>query len=396
MQELRFVGVEDGAVIATNEDGERFRLVVDEGLREALRPRPAARTAGPKVAPRLIQQLIRAGSTVDDVVERTGADPELVARFEGPILAERGYIVEQARAVPVRVAQPLDPLAGEGATFGGAIDDRLEQLEASGVRWDAWRDPETGWHIGLDFVADDVTRNALWKFDARTRTLEAVSPAAITLSQQGELPPLGGPHLRAVETFSTDSVIPVAAPPRRDDPFAAAESGRATTHETENLLEQLRRRRGERSASSYDDEAELVGGLDEDFDEPLRFDDEHAADDEHAPAAAVTPFPGRAEAPPAEPAAAHDEDGTVHDEARDGIADASAESSADEPADAVAPHEGADAESGSPAPVRAVDVPLEGMETPETPEPRGARRRGGRPSMPSWDEIVFGTRTDDD
>ena len=409
MQELRFVGVENGAVIATNEDGERFRLVVDEGLREALRPRPTPRAVGPKVPPRVIQQLIRAGATVDMVVDRTGADRELVERFEGPILAERGYILEQARGVPVRVQQPLDPLAGEGATFGTAIDERLAQLEAGDIVWDAWRDPETGWHVGLDFVADQVGRNALWRFDAKTHTLEAVSPAAITLSQQGELPALGGPQLRAVDLHPTDAVIPVAERPRADDPFAAAETGRATTHETADLLEELRRRRGERSSAPYDEEAEF-----HDFDAVSRLigvGDEAPTADERA-AAPVTPFarPERSAASTA-PGDAEPEDAPVLADGGPGE-EAAGDRDAEAPLGPAARHdEHAETEADSAdgdrpgtaapagdAPERAVAVPPAGMEPPAAAEPRAsqARRRGGRPSMPSWDEIVFGTRTDDD
>lgn len=435
MQELRFVGVEQGAVIATSEDGTRYRLVIDEALRDALRTRPTvSRSEGPKVPPRIIQQMIRAGRTVDEVVADTGADRELVARFEGPILAERGYLVEQARAVAVRVQQPLDPLSSEEATFGTAIDERLEQLAARDVRWDAWRDPETGWHVGLDFVTDDVTRNALWRFDAKSHTLEALSPAAITLSQQGELPPLGGPHLRAVEVHRTEAVIPVDEPAPMPDPFAAAELQRSTTNETADLLEALRRRRGERSTDPYQEEAEFG---EDDLD--LAFAAGPSADLPEARTATVTPFArlaadsaqsferGGAASEPAEDAGA-DEARTDAVQADDVQADAAQDDAASiDPARADA-RRGATGPAGSASvradrtgrddrtgraeqsdrddrrsgrsertsgAVRAVDVPLSGLES-EVADAEAKPARRGRMSMPSWDEIVFGTRSDDD
>ncbi|WP_185714889.1 septation protein SepH [Gulosibacter macacae] len=381
MQELRFVGIEHGDVIATSSDGTRYRLVVDEALRDALRPRAAARSVGPKVPPRVIQQLIRAGRTVDEVVDSTGAERELVARFEGPILAERGYIVEQARSVSVRVQQPLDPLAGEGATFGSAIDDRLEQLAANSIRWDAWKDPETGWHVGLDFVTDDVTRNALWSFDAKIHSLQAISPAAITLSQQGELPPLGGPHLRAVDVHPTDAVIPAPPTERPRDHFAETQLTQTTANETADLLDALRRRRGERSAAPYDEEAEY--GDDEfEFNFQAGLSDVSTVDDaeDSAPQALVTPFARtRPEHPSANLEANHDEPD-------------------DEPQAEVTPV------AAEPEQHDSGVVPLDGLERTDAEraeadradDARQQRRKGGRPSMPSWDEIVFGTKTDDD
>ncbi|KAB1644027.1 septation protein SepH [Gulosibacter chungangensis] len=360
MQELRFVGLEDDWLIATNENGDRFRLRADESLREALRPRPAARPEGPRVPPRQIQQLIRAGRTVEEVVEQTGADAETVARFEGPILAERGYIVEQARAVGVRLQPQIDPLSRDGATFGSTIDDRLEQLGASEIHWDAWKDPETGWHVGLDFITEDVARNALWNFDPRSHTLQPASPAAITLSQQGEPTALMGPHLRAVKREPTDRVIPVDNLDDLGDAMSPQDHTDLTTHETEDLLEALRRRRGERQHATYDEEAEFA------------FDDNDASvaveDQEEASSSRVTPF--------ARP---------VQQDAASEPAEASSEPLAPASADS--------------ADLRPHQVPLGNLE----PEPAGrgqrgkmSRKRGGRPSMPSWDEIVFGTKGDDD
>lgn len=370
MQELRFVGLEDDWLIATNDRGDRFRLRADESLRDALRPRPAARSEGPRVPPRQIQQLIRAGRTVDEVVALTGADAETVERFEGPILAERGYIVEQARAVPVRLQSQIDPLSREGATFGSTIDDRLEQLGAAEIAWDAWKDPESGWHVGLDFVTEDVPRNALWTFDPRSHTLHPASPAAITLSQQGEPTSLLGPHLRAIARNPTDRVIPIDDPDPAGDEPGTVGGPDLTAHETADLLEALRRRRGERHHSSYEEEAEL--GFGNEPGSALANDD--SAEDS---ATRVTPFQ-RPQRPASNEAASQEED----------LASPAVEHS----------------EAGEPsqdAELTPKQVPLERLE-PEieaagrAPRSKSGRKRGGRPSMPSWDEIVFGTKGDDE
>lgn len=359
MQELRFVSVEDGWILATNENGDRFRVRVDDTLQAALRPRPQVRSSGPKVPPREIQQLIRAGHTIDEVIAQTGADRETVERFEAPIVAERGYIVDQARAVPVRLQQQVDPLSSEASNFGLAIDARLEQLEAKQVRWDAWRDPETGWHVGLNFVTGDVERHALWKFDAKAHSLRPESPAAITLSQQGEVQGMRGPHLRAVTHEQPEGVIPVAEKDAPLEPEATTAKPSATTYETADLLEQLRRRRGERQHTVYDEMAEYQD------DDELVIDGEPDAAEPETPKARVTPFA----APQAVPAAAD-------------AAEQDAEAEVDPATDPVA---NADQSNQ-------LDLPLD--ETEQQPS-QSRKRTGARPSMPTWDEIVFGTRTDD-
>ena len=61
-----------------------------------------------------------------------------------------------------------------------------------------------------------------------------------------------------------------------------------------------------------------------------------------------------------------------------------------------------DEDLGQSASVHVVEFDLEIDESPIEPEPAPRQRTGGfgakkgRPSMPSWDEIVFGARSDDD
>lgn len=471
MQELRFVTVEDGWVLASSPSGEEFRLRIDDALRQALRPRPVQRTPGPRVAPREIQQLIRAGRTVDEVVAATGADEATVARFEGPILAERAYVVEQARAVPVRVSAPVDPLAGEGASFGAVIDARLEALHAQNVRWDAWRDPETGWHVGLDFMSGEAERNALWEFDVKGHTLRPASPTAVTLSQQGDAPTLTGPHLRAVQS-DTGELIPVEhedADASEAQPLAGPS---LTTYETADLLEQLRRRRGERQHSVYDEMAEY----DED-DFVLEAVEAESLDGAVPPAegaggagagagasgasgagaagagagaggagasreATVTQLGARRAAVAREAAGSDGPDAAAGSAAGSaaGTQDAAPgaeRSSGDAPDQAAAAKDGGpsapaknaggatggDGRASSSTTPSVASTGASSSATPSAastdasssaavgdqldlaveqspnrgsvPDAAAPRKRGARPAMPSWDEIVFGTRTDD-
>ncbi|WP_424463998.1 septation protein SepH [Pseudoclavibacter helvolus] len=364
MQELRFIDLDEGALVVSGDDGQRFRVVIDEALRDALRPRISTRVDAPKVPPRAIQQLVRAGKSIDEVIELTGAAREDVVRFEGPVRAERDYVVRQSRAVTVRLKTESDPLGQDGTTFGEVIDDRLDSSAATSVIWDAWKDEEEGWRVGLSFAVDEIAREALWGFEPKTQALTPLNPTATTLSQQGEPTSLGSPRLRAVVETSKRETSPSAqGEPAAKEPVswigaAASRLERATEqqhHETADLLEALRRRRGERVPQSFEDE-------DNDTEEPQLEDGPSAsADREPTPVKVLTPR-------------SRDEDRF--------------ETETLEPSDLG---------TGG---VRAVDVPLDGLDEPkqapeESAHAKQSPKRSGRAAMPSWDEIVFGTRSDE-
>uniref|UniRef100_UPI003703C55F septation protein SepH n=1 Tax=Vibrio cidicii TaxID=1763883 RepID=UPI003703C55F len=145
MQDLKVIGVENGAIVAVGDDGERFRIAVDDTLQSKIRQvRQQVSAEAPKLSPREIQAHIRSGMSADDVAAVTGAPLDYVQRFEGPIVAEREHVVASALSVPVRTAAEVDPL-GEPDTFGSVIRDRLASLGVSGERWASWKDVEAGW-----------------------------------------------------------------------------------------------------------------------------------------------------------------------------------------------------------------------------------------------------------
>ncbi|AWB95689.1 DUF3071 domain-containing protein [Agromyces badenianii] len=354
MQELKVIGVENGALLAASDDGARFRIEIDEVLQSRIRQAQPEQHAGPKPSPREVQAHIRAGMSADEVAQVTGAAIDYIRRFEGPVLAEREHMVTSALAVPVHVAVEVDP-ADEPPSFGGVIRERLAQLGAHGERWASWKDEERGWIIKLEFTAETIDHDARWSFEPRKQSLQPLNSEAITLSQQGEMK--GGliPRLRAVGPDSEESrfdsgaftfdepehgdfdtaphlePLPYSRTPQASSPAAAraaikrADEPKQTLGETADLLEALRRRRGEREAASG---------------EPERLPSPYA------------PTPVQEEAPtPEQPAE-------------------------EKPGAAARSIWGGKASTGSSG-------------------NRGGAKKG-RASMPSWDEIVFGARTDDD
>src|SRR5690606_27057142 len=104
MQDLRVIGVENGALLVAADDGTRYRIPIDNVLKSKLRQTTTESEGERKVAPREIQAHIRSGMSAEDVASVTGASLDYVQRFEGPVLAEREYVVTSALNVPVHTA----------------------------------------------------------------------------------------------------------------------------------------------------------------------------------------------------------------------------------------------------------------------------------------------------
>ncbi|HEX5858789.1 MAG TPA: septation protein SepH, partial [Microbacterium sp.] len=141
MEQLTIIGTEDETIVLATESGERFALAIDDVLRAELRkarqernPEPRA----PRPSPREIQAHIRAGLSAAEVADLLGARVEDIARYEGPVLAEREHIVGQALAVPVLMGGDLEHEALP--TFGTAIRAKLAEAGATSERWTSWKE----------------------------------------------------------------------------------------------------------------------------------------------------------------------------------------------------------------------------------------------------------------
>jgi hypothetical protein len=346
MEQLKVIGTEDDTIVLATDSGERFSLAIDEVLRaevrRARRERDGDERSAPRPSPREIQSHIRAGLSAEEVAALLGARVEDVARFEGPVLAEREHIVSQALAVPVLLGADLD--GDSHPTFGTAVRGKLAEAGASGERWTSWKE-QTGWIVKLEFAAGEIEHDARWGFEPRRSTLSPLNPDAIQLSRQGSLPEGLIPRLRALDTsqakdesrfdsgafgprrlpdpeadLETPEVPTPVAPVVQHAAIKRAEETSTTSPETADLLEALRRRRGQR--------------------EPLPGAEELAVSRSQTPVALF-----------------------------DALEPGYEETAAPEP----------EPDFTSSAPVAA----------------EASGRRKGRTSMPSWDEIVFGARGED-
>ncbi len=182
------------------------------------------------------------------------------------MLAEREHVVGQALAVPVLLGADLEGDAHP--TFGSAVRRKLAEAGAKGERWTSWKEP-TGWIVKLEFTASDVDHDARWSFEPRRGILSPLNADAIQLSRQGSLPEGLIPRLRALEVVApkddsrfdsgafgprrlpeadleSPEIHAPAAPAVQQAAIKRATETVVTSAETADLLEALRRRRGQR------------------------------------------------------------------------------------------------------------------------------------------------------
>ncbi|MDP3973032.1 MAG: septation protein SepH, partial [Candidatus Nanopelagicales bacterium] len=174
MRELTFVGLSsDGRhLLLVAQNAGEYLLRIDDRLASALR-REGERLRGQPTdlgpmptnpTPREIQERIRAGMSVNAIAAAAGVGEESIARFATAVLAERAFIADQARESTIRFEDRT-------VSLGKAVVERLTPggIEASTVRWDAWRRADGDWTVVCAYPFDRGERIATFGFDPTAR-----------------------------------------------------------------------------------------------------------------------------------------------------------------------------------------------------------------------------------
>ncbi|MEU3047069.1 MULTISPECIES: septation protein SepH [unclassified Streptomyces] len=185
MPELRVVAVSnDGTrLVLKAADSTEYTLPIDERLRAAVR-NDRARLGQIEIEveshlrPRDIQARIRAGASAEEVAQLAGIPVERVRRFEGPVLAERAFMAERARKTPVR-----RPGENTGPQLGEAVQERLllRGADRESVQWDSWRRDDGTWEVLLVYRVAGEPHAASWTYDPPRRLVQAVDDEARSL-----------------------------------------------------------------------------------------------------------------------------------------------------------------------------------------------------------------------
>ncbi len=198
MRDLRLIGVHDDGerLVLADGDGTRFGLRIDESLRAAARrDRPAlgqqqiAMEGG--ASPREVQAMIRAGLTAEDVATRSGWTVEKVRRFEGPVLAEREFVAAKAQQCAV------EPRGDRPVTLRMRAEGRLRErgVEPSAAEWDSARDGSGTWSVSLSFAAGGRSRTATWRYEPLGGSVLPTNDEARWISEPDSIGPIPTPHV---------------------------------------------------------------------------------------------------------------------------------------------------------------------------------------------------------
>jgi hypothetical protein len=392
MHDLTLVGVHDDGehLVLAGQDGQRYLLPVDEPLRAAVR-RDRARLAQLQIEqtstlrPRDIQAKIRSGRTAEEVADEAGVPVEHVRRYEGPVLAEREFVARQARGVRLRRAAPGTP--GSYPSLDELVAARLSarEVDPASTSWDAWRTDGT-WYVRLTFEAAGRVRHADWEYDVQLRHVTALDDEARWFVDEPAAEPAPGRRVLApvrADGARSERVYDVEA----DGGVRPADDGRAgAAAATVDLLDTLRERRGRRQW--VPDAADDPEGVD-----PL----ELAVDQLRVRAEALGEPPA-AHPPRSRPEELEDAELLALPEAPPAPAP-----SPPKPAPRPAARPGADqprkpthqppSRAGA-ATHRTSTDPLDLDAAAEQDRSASSSRRNRRASVPSWDDIVFGSRRD--
>jgi hypothetical protein len=159
----------------TDEFGNHFTLEIDDQVRTAVNaPVLKLTTSGAveyadesdaPLTPKLIQQRIRFGESVQEIASATGTNIDSIERFAGPVLLEREHIADQARQTLMRKGAPEDH------TLGNMVTERLAQRGITSAAWDAWKREDGCWSVSVTYPSNEGTTTATWVLDLPRRTL---------------------------------------------------------------------------------------------------------------------------------------------------------------------------------------------------------------------------------
>ena len=378
MKKLELLGLQnDGEHLTLNDaEGNRYSVEITDELRALLRKDPVSQTpegeSSQTVSPREIQAYVRAGKTIEEISELTSLPPSRIESLAHPIINERNYTARLARSLPTS----RDP---GSLTLEELVATRLASrgVKVDDIEWDAIRESGEPWTVIASYESAERERQAVWHVDVSKRSLEAVSEEAIWLSETPILP--HGDAWRTPNTpaltkekdtpsASLSSLPSAPSAPSAESP--KVDTGKASVSRIDAVLADLDARRG------------------------IPTDKEHYSSLLEANAASALES---ASSPEAEESTEVDESPEERDN-RETIFDlpvhspdtASSQHSAPS---AQSPYQEDDRfSSAASADGSAAFVAPASESAQETAPKQKKVRRSDRPSMPSWDEIVFGKK----
>lgn len=159
--DLRFVTRESDFLVLEDSSGERFRVLIDDQLRDAVKHSLLPEQSG--ISPREIQSRLRSGEDLEAIAADLQVSVRSIEPFAAPILDELNFVVQAALATQVADGDRMIPLAeimdrdNPGASYKAHRKDDAWLITAAGIK------------------------TIVWKFDPRSKSLEPANPEAADL-----------------------------------------------------------------------------------------------------------------------------------------------------------------------------------------------------------------------
>lgn len=377
MPDLLYLNSDGDFLLLEGADGTRYRLLIDEGVRKAVRRETVSTADTSLVSPREIQLEIRSGITVEELAAKTGASVDYIAKFAAPVIDELTHVVSSALSVRITLAgdRYRDTTQVE---FGEVVANRLAANGVVNYSWSARKSDNGGWQLQCRF-GDTL---ATWAFDPRKLALAPENEVAVQLSAQQTLTDAPIPKLRTVSPLLSPDESPEDL-----DPLPVATPGAAKVESPVVNLAIPRFIQNTQEIEPVVESDEDDGHEDEIEFEPLKSVPTITADlGQTADFEGVVPF-GRVNATPApesEPTEDLANTADLLDALRQRRISREQELTrtteiqviAEEPVDSLFADESDAVEELDEEPAKPVKKP-------------------GRSSMPSWDQIVFSTKPEE-
>lgn len=341
MQDIRLVGNDGEYLNLETQSGDKFRLVLDDTLRSAVKRDSSVQLDSISISPREIQDAVRAGASAQQVSEKHSVPLDYVEKFALTVVDEIGHIIASARSVRITVAADRYSESTQ-VEFGEVVAERIANSGGENAIWSAVKFEGLPWQVTVTFDsnADGDASAAIWSFDQRKLVLSPDNSLAVKLSAGEQSSAVTTAKIRPIEVVS-EAIAEDAQTQVIALPIVASlpEVSEAPSLMVVSSIEELTKVTLEAAEASVSDTTPDVVEI-----EPLS-----------------------ATADLLEALRKKRADATKAAEPKLDVEPAGAE-----PENEVA---SPTIEEIAPAPVVAA--------------------KKGRPSMPSWDEIVFGTKTDD-
>lgn len=172
--------------------------------------------------PREIQDRIRGGESVEEVAAAASLSVDKIIGFATPVLAERDNIAALAHKQPVR--RPGESTSS--TSLGSAVAEHLTVLgvDSKTAAWDAWQREKRIWTIRVRYHKGDETCDLLFTYDQIGRFSTAFNEAARLFLSNGAAESAESQLPDDIDASAVDEETIVlsdrrwAAPARYEDP----------------------------------------------------------------------------------------------------------------------------------------------------------------------------------